>query len=98
MRHKLKKIKEHPVTRQSMQQLKPKRTFWGILGVAIFFILPEVVAIIWGTDIKAWTQSHLSQPLPLDEEYKYRAIEMLFTDPSYLNLAIGMALLVWAFF
>ena len=95
---KLDKIKSHPATQQSLKQLKPKKTFWSLLGVALFFIVPEIVAIVWGADIKAWTQSHLAEPLTLDEEYKYKAIEMLFTEPSYLNLILGVALLVWAFF
>ena len=98
MRKKWQKIKEHPITRQSMQQLKPKKSFWSLLGVAVFFILPEIVAMIWGEDIRAYTQHHLMQPLSLDQEYKYKAIEMLFTEPSFINLAIGVALLVWAFY
>ncbi len=95
---KLNKIKSHPATKQSIEQLKPKKTFWGILGVAIFFILPEIVAFIWGGDITAWTQHHLSQSLPLEEEYKYKAIEMMFGEGSWFNLLFGLGLLVWAFF
>ena len=95
---KVEKVKSHPVARESLRQIKPKKTFWSLLGVALFFIVPEIVALIWGADIKAWTQSHLSQPLPLDQEYIYKAIEMLFTEPSYLNLILGVALFVWALF
>jgi hypothetical protein len=95
---KVEKVKSHPATKESLRQIKPKKTFWSLLGVALFFILPEIVAFIWGADIKAWTQSYLSQPLSLDQEYKYKAIEMLFTEPSYLNLILGIVLFVWAFF
>ena len=95
---KLNKIRSHPATKESMQQLKPKKTLWSLAGVALFFIVPEIVAFIWGDAITAWAQMHLAQPLPLEEEYKYKAIEMLFGDPSYLNLLIGIALFIWAFF
>ncbi len=95
---KLERIKSHPATQQSLQQLKPKKTVWGVLGVALFFILPEIVAFIWGGDITAYTQQHLSQPLPLEEEYKYKAIEMMFGEGSWFNLLFGVGLLVWAFF
>jgi hypothetical protein len=98
LREKLDKIRSHPATKESMRQLKPKKTLWSLAGVALFFIVPEIVALIWGSDITAWTQMHLTQPLPLEEEYKYKAIEMLFGEPSYLNLLIGIALFVWAFF
>lgn len=95
---KVEKVKSHPAAKESLSKIKPKKTFWSLLGVALFFIVPEVVALIWGTDIKAWTQSHLAEPLTLDQEYRYKAIEMLFTEPSYLNLILGIVLFVWAFY
>ena len=95
---KLEKIKSHPATRQSLEQLKPNKTFWGIFGVAIFFIVPEIVAFIWGAEITAYAQYHLSQPLPLDEEYMYKFLEMMFGEGSWFNLLFGIGLLVWAFF
>ncbi len=98
LREKLDRIKSHPVARESMKQLKPKKSFWSLVGVALFFIVPEIVAIIWGGDITAWAQAHLAQPLPLEEEYRYKAIKILFGEASYLNLLIGIALFVWAFF
>ncbi len=95
---KLNKIKAHPAIQRSLEQLKPKKTFWGIVGVAIFFILPEIVAFIWGDEISAWAQAHLAEPLPLDKEYQYKAIEMMFGEGSWFNLLFGIGLLVWAFF
>ncbi len=95
---KLEDFKDHPATKESIKRIKPQKTFWSIFGVFIFFILPEIVALIWGADIKAYTTSHLMQPLPLEEEYKYKAIELLFTDVSWLNLFVGIALLIWVFF
>ena len=95
---KLHKIKEHPATKQSLQQLKPNKTFWGILGVAIFFIVPEIVAFIWGDQITAYAQHQLSMPLTLDKEYQYKLLEMMFGEGSWFNLLFGIGLLVWAFF
>ncbi len=94
---KFENFKDHPVTRESLERIKPKKTFWSVLGVFVFFLLPEIVALFWGADIKAYTSSHLMQPLSLEEEYKYKAIELLFGEVSWLNLIAGVALLIWVF-
>ena len=80
---KFSQIKSHPATQQSLEQLKPKKTVWGILGVALFFILPEIIAFIWGDTITAYTQYHLSQPLSLEEEYKYKR-EFIQRNDTYI--------------
>ncbi len=98
IQEKLEKFKSHPATKKSLEQLKPKKTFWSLFGVALFFIVPEIVAFVWGDEITAYAQHHLSQPLPLEEEYKYKMIEMMFGEGSWFNLLFGIGLLVWAFF
>ncbi len=98
MIEKFKKLTTHPQTKEVLKSLKPKKNLWGIFSVILFFILPEIVAFIWGGDIHTYTQNALLQPLPLEEEYYYRGLDMLFSEGSYFNLFIGIALFVWLFF
>ncbi len=95
---KARKIASHPATREAMRSLKPARTLWGVLGVVLFFILPEIVAFVWGSRIEAWCTLHLHQPHTLPAALGYKAIELLFTEGSWFNLLLGFALLVWLFF
>lgn len=79
--------------------MKPEKNFWGIGGVVLFFIVPEIVAYMWGADITVYAKNELlSAPDFLEEKY-YELLVMLFEEGmSYLNLAIGIALLVWLYF
>jgi len=98
MKEKLKKVANHPATKEALKSLKPKRNFWGIFSVLFLFILPEIVAFIWGEDITRYVHHQLLQPLPLEEEYYYKGLEMLLGEGSWFNLFFGVALLVWLFF
>ncbi len=84
--------------KESLAKIKPTKSFWGILSVILIFITPEIVAFVWGTDIKSFTDAKVATPLPLEEEYAYKAIGELLGEGSWINLLIGIAILVWAFF
>lgn len=92
-------IAQNPNTKKALQSMKPEKNFWGIGGVILFFIVPEIIAYMWGADITVYAKNELlSAPDFLEEKY-YELLVMLFEDGmSYLNLAIGIALLVWLFF
>lgn len=98
MKEKFNKIVNDPVTREVFKSLKPKKSFWGIFGVIVFFILPEIVAFTWGDEITAFVQHKLQTPMPFEEAYSYKGLEMLFGKGSYLNLLFGVVLLIWLFF
>jgi len=103
MRHKIKAkaqaIAQNPNTKKALQSMKPEKNFWGIGGVILFFIIPEIVSYMWGADITVYAKNELlSAPDFLEEKY-YELLVMLFEEGiSYLNLAIGIAFLVWLFF
>lgn len=96
---KAKAIAQNPQAQQALSSMKPEKNFWGISGVILFFILPEIVAFIWGADITAYAKNELlTQHSFIETEY-YELLAMLFEEGmSYFNLAIGIALLVWLFF
>jgi CDP-diglyceride synthetase len=93
------RARNNPVLRRTATQIKPKKTVWGFLGVVLFFIVPEIVAFIWGADITAYAHAQMLQaPSQLMATW-YEALIMLFEDGgSWVNLAIGFAFLLWLFF
>lgn len=96
---KAKAIANDPRLRNSVTQMKPKKTVWEFLGVVLFFIVPEIVAFIWGAQITHYAHAQmLNTSSPLLTTW-YEALVMLFEDGgSWVNLGIGIALLVWFFF
>lgn len=79
--------------------LKPAKTVWGFVGVILFFIVPEIVAFIWGSDITAYAKEEVLSAASAVEQKYYELLIMLFEGGgSWINLAIGCALLAWLFF
>lgn len=96
---KAKAIAQNPQAQQALASMKPEKNFWGISGVVLFFIVPEIIAYIWGADITNYAKNELlTQHSFIETEY-YELLVMLFEEGmSYFNLAIGILLLVWLFF
>ena len=86
----------NPVLRHSARSLKPGRNLWGVAGVLLFFILPEIVGFVWGAEITAWAHArYLTEPERI-LRMNYWLLEKLFEDGgSWVNLGIGVALLGW---
>lgn len=103
MKHKIKtkaqQIARHPTTQKALIALKPERSIWGFLGIVMFLIVPEIIAFIWGVPITAFANAQLLLSPALIEKQYYDLLLMLFENGgSWLNLAIGAALLIWLFF
>ncbi|MEA1916718.1 MAG: hypothetical protein U9N42_04215 [Campylobacterota bacterium] len=99
IRDKAKKIVESPHTKKAVESIKPDRNIWGFLGVTIFFILPEIIAFIYGVEITQYSREELTQNNSTFMHYYYTFLEMMFENGgSYVSLVIGFALLVWLFF
>ena len=79
--------------------MKPKKTLWGILGVVLFFIAPEIVAYFYSVDIVRYAQNSLAMHPTTIEQYNYEILIYLFENGvSWFNLGFGVVLLVWLFF
>ena len=92
------RMAENPVLQKSVQSLKPNRSIWGVLGVLLFFMVPEIIGFIWGEEISIWAHAQiLSEPTEVGRKL-YWVLEKLFEDGgSWINLSIGVLLLVWLF-
>ena len=100
MREKLKNIatktSQNQVFKETAKSIKPSRSIWGVLGVFLFFILPEIIGFWRGKEIASWAhQKFLEEPSSTGRA-TYWVLEKLFKDGgSYINLSIGLLLLYW---
>ncbi len=100
MRNKIKKIQERidqdPKLKKAVTSIKPKKTIWGILGVIVFFFLPELITYIWQEPLISWAHQH-SMTEPFEGlRLLYAQLEKMFADGvSWVNIGIGILLLVW---
>ena len=92
------RVAKNPVLQKSAQSLKPNRSILGVLGVVLFFFVPEIIGFIWGKEIAIWAHAQiLSEPTEVGRKL-YWALEKLFeSGGSWINLSIGVLLLVWLF-
>ena len=90
------KARSNPALRKSAQSLKPDLSIWGVFGVLVLFILPEVIGFIWGREIAQWAHANtVTEPTEIGRKM-YWLLEKLFEDGgSWVNLGIGVALLGW---
>ncbi len=94
----LKQLITHPKFQEVLAKLKPPKTIWGISSVVLLFILPEIIAFIYGADIKHFCESHLSHTHDFTERYLYENLEDLMSEGSWFNLILGLLFVVWAFY
>ncbi len=94
----LKQIIAHPKFQEFISKIKPPKTIWGIASVILLFILPEIVAFIYGADIKRFCESQLAHTDDFSKRYLYENIEDLMSEGSWFNLTLGIIFLVWAFY
>ena len=94
---KMKRIRTNPAFGNALRSMKPVKNVWGFLGVVLFFIVPEIVAFVWGEQITAYARESLLQPSSWS--MLYEALAYLFEEGgSWINLLIGVAFLIWLFF
>jgi hypothetical protein len=99
LNEKARQIAQNPKVKEAFKSMKPAKSIWGILGVFIFFIFPEIIAYIWGTQITQYAKAGLPLAATFVEAKSYELLIMLFEDGmSWFNLLFGLALLVWLFF
>jgi hypothetical protein len=99
LKEKVQRIAQNPVAQKTLVSMKPQKTILGFLGVVIFFILPEVIAFFYASQITTYANTQLLLVNSIEMQYYYKALVMTFEDGvSYLNLFVGFALLVWLFF
>lgn len=95
----IQKMAKDPKLKQAITSIKPEKNILGVLGVLVFFILPEFIAYFWGSQIAHYAHTQLGLSPSFMEGYVYKLLLLLFEEGvSWFNLTLGLALLVWLFF
>ncbi|MCK9338225.1 MAG: hypothetical protein M0P43_10365 [Arcobacteraceae bacterium] len=96
--NKLKELRTNSKVQKSIKSLKPQKSIWGFLGVFLLFIIPEIVAFIYGVEIATYAKDSLNFSSGDIESLYYKSlIELFESGGSWLNLTIGIALMIWLF-
>ena len=90
------KIDQDPKLQKAVASLKPKKGIWGIVGIVLFFFLPELITYIWQEELIDWAHLHsITEPLEM-QRWVYSELEEMFASGvSWFNLLIGSLLLLW---
>ena len=100
MKTKIKKIQnridQDPKLKEAVEKIKPKKSIWGILGIILFFFVPELLTYIWQDTLIDWAHRHSITEVLEMQRWLYRQLEEMFiSGVSWVNIIIGVLLLVW---
>jgi len=100
MKEKIKEIQnridQDPKLKEAVSRIKPKKTFWGIAGIILFFFLPELLTYIWQDALIAWAHVHsINEPLSTQRWLYGELEEMFISGVSWFNITLGSVLLIW---
>jgi len=77
-------------------KLAPGKSWWALLGIFIFFFLPEIVAFFWGDEIYKYFQIKEANAIEPMQKFMYRKLESL-GENSLFNIALGILFTIWFF-
>ncbi len=99
MKDKLNRIRNNPKFKQEIDKLKPKRNIWGLLGVILFFFLPELLNILYYKEINIWIYNYaLNAPnQQMADLLIWLGKKSFDGELSYINIALGVIFLIWLF-
>lgn len=99
MKNKLDNLKNNQEFQAKLQEMKPKKSIWGILGVVLFFFVPEVVNVLWHQEIKDWIFELIASTpaTPMSGLLKWMTTEVFTGEVSFFNIGLGIAFLIWIF-
>jgi hypothetical protein len=86
------------ILKREFLKLKPTKSFWGIGSVILLFIIPDIISFIWGTEIKEFFDERALNSFMSQEQYLYSKLGEILSEGSWINILIGVAILIWAFF
>ena len=92
-------LKNNPEFQEKLQEMKPSRSIWGVLGVVLIFFVPEIMSYFYSVEINHWV-TELAQTAPSQEIASLLewSSEKLFNgEVSWLNIGLGVAFMVWLF-
>ena len=102
MKEKIKAVKERldhdPRFQKALKSQKPKKSVWGVLGIVLFFFVPELVTYIWQDELTHWAHLHsITEPLEMQRWLYVQLEDMFRSGVSWFNILFGSLLLLWLF-
>jgi len=102
MKEKIKAVKERlehdPKFQKALKSQKPKKSVWGVLGIVLFFFVPELVTYIWQDELIRWAHLHsVTEPLEMQRWLYVQLEDMFKSGVSWFNILFGSLLLLWLF-
>jgi len=90
------RIDQDPRLQKAVASIKPKKTVWGILGIILFFFLPELITYLWQDELVSWSHEHsITEPFEMQRMVYGQLEEMFRSGVSWINLGLGSLLLLW---
>jgi len=92
-------LKNNPEFQNKLQEMKPKRSILGVLGVVLFFFVPEIMSRFYSVEINHWI-SELAQKTPSQEIatlLEWSSEKLFNGEVSWINIGVGVAFLFWMF-
>ena len=91
-----KRIEEDPKLKRVSDSIKPKKGIWGILGIILFFFLPELITYLWQDELVSWAHEHsITESLEIQRMLYTQLEDMFRSGVSWFNLVLGSLLLLW---
>jgi len=103
MKEQLKKIQENlknnPEFQAKLQEMKPKKSIWGFLGVVLLFFVPEVVNYFYYQEINGWIaqMAQLNYSPALANKIIWMTKELFNGELSFFNIGLGFLFLWWLY-
>jgi len=76
-------------------QLKPGKSYLALVGIIVFFFIPEIIAFFYGEEIRAFFQAKEDSALGVTK-LLYKELKSL-GENSFFNIALGFVFVIWFF-
>ena len=92
-------LKNNPKFQAKLQEIKPKKTIWGFLGVVLLFFVPEVVNFLYAQEINSWMleSAHVYYPPELADKIIWVSRKIFDGELSFINIGLGFVFLWWLY-
>jgi len=91
------KLAESERFQEALLQMKPQKSLWGILGIFLFFFLPEIMTALWQEPMVLWLSNEMMHTQnTLLQWFLSFAKEGIEAGVSWFNIALGVLFLWWS--
>ncbi len=86
----------HEKLEEIKDKLRPGKSWWALLGIILFFFVPEIAAYFYGDEIKHYFALKASSSDSLLKAKLYTELKSL-GENSIFNILLGVLFTIWFF-